>query len=380
MNPALRALKPYPMAELQRRKAELAASGKVVFDFGTGDPIEPTPAFIPQALRAAVPEISQYPSVAGTPALRTAAAGYLKRRFGVTIDATKQVLPAAGSKEAIFHLPLAFIDPATAKNTVIYGTPGYPVYQAGTLFAGAAEHPLVLTRKKGYRLDLTTLPSELLKRTAIVWINYPHNPTGACVDLAYFRAQTEVCAAHGILLASDECYQDMWFDEAATPPPSLLEVATTGVLAFHSCSKRSGMTGYRSGFIAGDATLIAAYRSWRAAMGVGSPAFIEQAAAAAWNDDAHVIERRRIFAAKYRILAEGLSAKGVEILPSEAGLYLWARVPGNGDAEAYAARCLDAGLVISPGGFFGDGGAGWFRLALVPSQEDCRRALALWPG
>ena len=116
MNPALRALKPYPMAELQRRKAELAASGKTVYDFGTGDPIEPTPAFIPQALRAAVPEVSQYPSVGGTPALRTAAAGYLKRRFGVTVDATKQVLPAAGSKEAIFHLPLAFIDPATAKD------------------------------------------------------------------------------------------------------------------------------------------------------------------------------------------------------------------------------------------------------------------------
>lgn len=379
MNPALRALKPYPMAELQRRKAELAASGKTVFDFGTGDPIEPTPAFIPQALRAAVPDISQYPSVAGTPALRTAAAGYLKRRFGVTVDATKQVLPAAGSKEAIFHLPLAFIDPATAKDTVIYGTPGYPVYQAGTLFAGAKEHPVVLTRERGYRLDLAALPVDVLKRTAIAWLNYPHNPTGACVDLAYYRAQAAACAEHGILLASDECYQDLWFDESATPPPSLLEVATTGVLAFHSCSKRSGMTGYRSGFIAGDAALIAAYRGWRAAMGVGSPAFIEQAAAAAWNDDAHAVERRRIFAAKYKLLADGLATKGIEILPSAAGLYLWARVPGNGDADAYAARCLDAGLVISPGGFFGDGGAGWFRLALVPSLDDCRKALALWP-
>ena len=379
MNPALRALKPYPMAELQRRKAELTASGRTVFDFGTGDPIEPTPAFIPQALRAAVPEVSQYPSVAGTPALRTAAANYLKRRFGVTVDPNKQVLPAAGSKEAIFHLPLAFIDPATAKDTVVYGTPGYPVYQAGTLFAGAKEHPVVLRRERGYRLDLGVLPLDLLKRTAIAWLNYPHNPTGACVDLAYYRAQSEVCAAHGIILASDECYQDLWFDESATPPPSLLEVATTGVLAFHSCSKRSGMTGYRSGFIAGDASLIAAYRGWRAAMGVGSPAFIEQAAAAAWNDDAHAVERRRIFAAKYRLLSDGLVAKGIEILPSEAGLYLWARVPGDGDADGYAARCLDAGLVISPGGFFGDGGAGWFRLALVPSLDDCRKALAVWP-
>ncbi len=379
MNPALRALKPYPMAELQARKAALVASGKVVFDFGTGDPIEPTPAFIPAALKAAVPSVSQYPSVAGTPGLRTAVAGYLRRRFGVTVDAAKQVLPAAGSKEAIFHLPMAFSDPATEKNTVIYGTPGYPVYQAGTLFAGAQEHPVVLTRPQGYRLDLTSLAPELLRRTAIVWINYPHNPTGACVDLTYYRAQADVCAAHGILLASDECYQDLWFDETATPPPSLLEVATTGVLVFHSCSKRSGMTGYRTGFIAGDPALIAAYRGWRAAMGVGSPAFIEQAAAAAWNDDAHAVERRRVFAAKYRILFDGLSAKGIEVLPSEAGLYLWAKVPAQGDADAYAARCLDAGLVISPGGFFGEGGAGWFRLALVPSVDDCRRALAMWP-
>lgn len=379
MNPALRALKPYPMAELQRRKAELIANGKTVYDFGTGDPIEPTPAFIPQALREAVPTVSQYPSVAGTPALRTAVANYLKRRFGVSVDATKQVLPAAGSKEAIFHLPLAFIDPATAKDTVVYGTPGYPVYQAGTLFAGAQEHPVVLTRERGYRLDLATLPVAVLTRTAIAWLNYPHNPTGACVDLAYYRAQAAVCSEHGIILASDECYQDLWFDEAATPPPSLLEVATTGVLAFHSCSKRSGMTGYRSGFIAGDEKLISAYRGWRAAMGVGSPAFIEQAAAAAWNDDAHAIERRRVFAAKYKLLAEGLAAQGIEILPSDAGLYLWAKVPGNGDADAYAAKCLDAGLVVSPGGFFGDGGAGWFRLALVPSLDDCRKALAVWP-
>jgi succinyldiaminopimelate transaminase len=379
MNPALRALKPYPMAELQARKARLIASGRTVFDFGTGDPIEPTPAFIPAALQAAVPAISQYPSVAGTPALRSAAAGYLARRFGVQVDAARQVLPAAGSKEAIFHLPLAFIDPASGKDTVIHGTPGYPVYQAGTLFAGAQEHQVVLDRAHGYRLDLAALAPGLLARTAIAWLNYPHNPTGACVDLGYYRAQHEVCAAHGILLASDECYQDLWFDEAATPPPSLLQVATSGVLAFHSCSKRSGMTGYRTGFIAGDAALIAAYRGWRAAMGVGSPAFIEQAAAAAWNDDAHVVGRRRTFAAKYGVLRDGLAGLGLEILPSAAGLYLWARVPGDGDADAYAARCLEAGLVISPGGFFGDGGAGWFRLALVPSVEDCARALAVWP-
>jgi len=379
MNPALRALKPYPMAELQARKAALAKTGKRVFDFGTGDPIEPTPAFISEALRQAIPTVSQYPSVAGTPALRSAAGAYLTRRFAVSIDPATQILPSAGSKEAIFHLPLAFLDPASGRDTVIYGTPGYPVYQHGTLFAHGREHPVVLTRTHGYRLDLERLPREVLSRTAIAWFNYPHNPTGACVDRAYLAAQAAICAEHGILFASDECYQDLWFADAAEPPPSILEVATSGVLAFHSCSKRSGMTGYRSGFIAGDAALIAAFRGWRAAMGVGSPAFIETAAAAAWADDAHAAARRSIFAAKYQLLVDGLHALGIRTLPSSAGLYIWAEVPAGGDADAYATRCLDAGIVVSPGGFFGEGGAGWFRLALVPSLDDCRAALAAWP-
>jgi succinyldiaminopimelate transaminase len=379
MNPRLRALKPYPMAELQARKAALEQSGMQVFDFGTGDPLEPTPSFIPEALKQALPAISQYPSVAGTAVLRQAVGDYLQRRFGVRLDSARQVLPSAGSKEAIFHLPLAFLDPESTRDTVIYGTPGYPVYQSGTLFAGGREHPVVLERSRGYRLDLTTLPQEVLARTAIAWLNYPHNPTGACVDAAYYAQQYACAKSHGILLASDECYQDLYFPGAATPPPSLLGAGIDGVMVFHSCSKRSGMTGYRSGFIAGDARLIAAYRGWRAHMGVGSPAFIEQAAAMAWSDDHHPQARRLVFAEKYRVLAEGLGKRGISYLPSEAGLYLWAEVPGGQSSEGYAKRCLEAGIVVSPGGFFGAGGEGWFRLALVPSVEDCRAALTRWP-
>ena len=376
MFPAVRALKPYPMAQLQGRKAALAKAGVTIYDFGTGDPLEPTPSFIPEALRQSLPVISQYPSVAGTPKLRQAAADYLLRRYGVIIDPGSQILPSAGSKEAIFRL-----DASTGRDTVIHGTPGYPVYQSGALFAGGREHQVVLERAQGYRLDLTKLSSEVLDRTAVAWLNYPHNPTGACVDVPYYRAQLEACRAHGIILASDECYQDLWFD-GAEPPPSALQATEgnlSGLLVFHSCSKRSGMTGYRSGFIAGDPVLIAAYRGWRAHFGVGSPAFIESAAAFAWQDDRHVAERRTAFAAKYQCLSEGLTAKGIEILPSRAGLYLWAQVPHNGDADSYAQACLERGIVISPGGFFGAGGEGWFRLALVPSLADCRQALATWP-
>ena len=381
MNPALRALKPYPMAQLQARKAALIKAGKRVFDFGTGDPVEPTPSFIPEALKAAVPTISQYPSVAGTASLRTAVAGYAQRRFGVTLDAATQILPSAGSKEAIFHLALAFLDPTSAKTAVVFGTPGYPVYESGALFAGGESIPVVLNRDQGYRLELERLPAEVLARTAIVWLNYPHNPTGACVDLGYLAAQLAVCRAHGILLASDECYQDLWFGDAPMPP-SALQVAgpdLRGMLAFHSCSKRSGMTGYRTGFIAGDAAMIGAFRGWRAHFGVGSPAFIEQAAAAAWNDDAHAAERRTVFAKKYQVLADGLRALGIQTLPSQAGLYIWAQVPGGEHADAYATRCLDAGIVVSPGGFFGAGADDWFRLALVPTLDECRAALAAWP-
>jgi succinyldiaminopimelate transaminase len=378
MTPTLRAQKPYPMAELQRRKAELAKAGIAIVDFGIGDPTEPTAPFIRAALVAALPAVSQYPSVAGTRQLREAAAGYLARRFGVQADPASQVLPSAGSKEAIFHLGPAFLDPASGRDRVVFGTPAYPVYESSALFAGGRAHPVVLERAHGFRLDLAALPADVLDQTAIAWLNYPHNPTGACVDRAYLAAQAAVCKAHGILLASDECYQDLWFD-GREPPPSILEVASDNVLAFHSCSKRSGMTGYRSGFIAGDARLIAEYRRWRVHFGVGSPEFIELAAAAAWADDAHAAERRQVFAAKRRVLADGLAAKGIEVLPSDAGLYVWARVPGGLSAEDYAGRLLERGIVVSPGGFFGDGGAGWFRLALVPSVEACARAVAAWP-
>lgn len=381
MNPALRALQPYPMVELQRRKAELAAAGKALFDFGTGDPIEPTPTFIREALMAAVPTVSQYPTVAGTPPLRSAVADYVQRRFAVSLSPEQQILPSAGSKEAIFHLPLAFIDPSSEKTAVIFGTPGYPVYEAGTLFAGGQPFPVTLSADNGFRLELCDIAPEILKRCAIVWINYPHNPTGAGIDLAYLKRQVAVCQSYDIILASDECYVDLWFDEQASPPPSLLQVGPLDrCLVFHSCSKRSGMTGYRSGFIAGDSRLIGEYRRWRAAMGVGSPAFVEAAATAAWADDEHAQQRRSIFTQKYDLLRTRLHELGCTVLSSFGGLYIWARIPSNfASSTAYAQACLDQGIVISPGGFFGEGGEGWFRLALVPSLVDCQAALTRWP-
>lgn len=379
MNRDLLALRPYPMAELQARKAALREAGIALFDFGTGDPTEPTPPAIAQALRDAVPAISQYPTVAGTPALRQAAADYLQRRFGVSCDPATHILPSAGSKEAIFHLAMALLDPTSDKNTVLYGSPGYPVYQSGALFAGCRAEAVVLRAEDGFRLDLAKLPQETLQRCGLVWLNYPHNPTGACVDLDYYDKQAAICREYDIVLASDECYSDLWFHDQTPPPPSALQAGLEHILVFQSCSKRSGMTGYRSGFIAGDPALIASYRRWRACMGVGSPSFVEAAATEAWNDDAHVAVRRQAFAAKRELLVTGLETRGLRVQPADAGLYLWARLPAGEDADAYATRCLEAGIVISPGGFFGDGGDGFIRLALVPSLSECQQALARWP-
>ena len=182
MNPEIQALRPYPMAELQRRKADLRAAGTTLFDFGTGDPVEPTPPFIRAAAQNAIPEISQYPSVAGSESLRCAIRDYAQRRFNVTLDPKTQIIPSAGSKESIFHLPLAFLDAQSEKDSVIFGTPGYPVYETGTLYANGRCLPQVLRAENNYRLNIHAYSAEDLQRTRICWINYPHNPTGACVD------------------------------------------------------------------------------------------------------------------------------------------------------------------------------------------------------
>jgi aspartate/methionine/tyrosine aminotransferase len=259
----------------------------------------------------------------------------------------------------------------------VWGSPGYPTYARGARYAGGEAHGVVLTEADGWQLDLASLDAELLARTCIAWIGYPHNPTGATVDLGYLREQLEVARANDILLCSDECYQEVWFDE---PAPSLLEVAgegSQGMLAVLSLSKRSGMTGYRSGAIVGDAALIASLRTLREDTGTASPDFVQAAAQVAWADDAHVAERRAIFAAKREVALEGLTALGLTWSGSRATFYVWVRVP-DGDDLAYATALLDADVVVTPGRAFGAGGEGWIRLALVPDVSGCREAMQRW--
>lgn len=377
MNDRLRRLPTYPMLALEQKKQALLAAGRTVFDFGTGDPIEPTPALIRQALIEGVAEISQYPSTGGQPALLQAAAGYLQRRFGVAIDAATGILPTLGSKEAIFHLPQVLVQIPSDKDLVLYGEPAYPVFEAGALFAEAWTYPLKLSPQNRYLMDPDTVPESVLRRAAIVFLNYPHNPTGQCLPDALFQAWVEARDRYGFTLVSDECYADLWYEGHA--PRSVLEFGNAGCLAVHSLSKRSGMTGYRSGFIAGDPALIAHYKRFRASIGTAPQDFVQAAATAAWNDSDHVEQRRQVFADKRRILLEHFHKLGLSVYPGTASLFLWVEVPAGSTDVDYAARCLECGILVAPGSYFGGGQERFVRVALVPSAQDCAAATRVWP-
>lgn len=376
-NPALEQLGGYPLARLQDLASELRADGAPLHDFSIGDPDEPTPPAIRQALIDAVGPVSRYPTAAGQRDLRVAVAGFVARRHGVEVDPDRHVLPSAGSKEAVFHLPLAVLDPHGPRRAVLWGEPGYPVYGRGALFAGGESDPITLRHEHGWRLDLAEVDADRRAAACIAWVNHPHNPTGATADLDWYRRQVGVARDHDLLLASDECYQEVWFDD---PAPSVLEACDgdlTGVLAFLSLSKRSGMTGYRSGAIVGDGDLIDRLRLLRPNVGTAAPDFVQAAAIAAWDDQTHVDERRAIFAAKREVMLTFLADAGIEVSGSQATFYVWFRAPGGDDA-AYAEALLRERIVASPGRAFGPGGSGWLRLALVPTVDGCRAAVQRW--
>ncbi len=372
LNPVLDKLGAYQIAMIQERARALEAAGKRLIDFSIGDPREPTPQFIADALHDSVPEVSQYPLTAGMPELRAAIADYLGRRFGVNIDPDTQVMPTSGSKEAVFSSPLAFVDP-TADESVVYGTPGYPIYERGALFAGAATEPVVLDGD--FVLRASDVSEDSWDRARMLWICTPHNPTGAVTGDTELGDLVAAARATDTLLMSDECYADI-YEEAMYPegPGSVLQHSgddAAGVLAFFSCSKRSGMTGYRSGAMVGDPAAIGALKRLRTATGTASPDFVQAAAVAAWSDDAHAAERRAIFATKRQVLRPAFEKLGLEVVASTAGLYMWVRVE---DDMAMTERLLEHGIVLSPGRFFGAGGEGYLRLALVPTVDECEDA------
>ncbi len=374
LSPGLRASEPYPFEELDRRKAAAIADGRPVVDFGVGDPREETPAFIRDALKDAIGPISSYPRAAGLPELRGAIASWVQRRFGVTLDPDVHILPTLGSKEPIFSLAQSLLDREGGKHLVVVTSPGYTIPERGARFAGGDVGRLSLTEVNGFLPDLDAVDASTWKRTAALWLNYPNNPTGATAPLEFLQTAADHCRSRDVLLASDEAYSELWFE--GDPPASVLQVGDlTNVLAFHTLSKRSSMTGYRSGFVAGDPEMIAALRGLRPAVGVTPQEFVQRASVAAWNDEAHVEETRAIYGRKRKLFLDLFASRGLRVPASAATFYLWVAVPEGRNSLEWSFELLDrADVIVAPGSFFGPEGEGYVRIAMVPTIEECERA------
>jgi succinyldiaminopimelate transaminase len=363
VSPVLAGLRPYPFVKLTQAARELAASGVDVINFGIGEPREETPQFIREALIEALDPLSTYPQAEGLPELRDAIAGWTQRRFDVGLDGATDVIPTFGSKEAVFLLAQVLDG-----DVVLVPQPAYPVYERGAVFAGkqVVEMPL---QAPDFLPDLDAIPRDVLQRTAILWLNYPNNPTAATAPLDLYERAAALAREYDFVLASDEAYSEIYFGDTA--PTSALQVADlTNVAVFNTLSKRSSMPGYRSGFVAGDPEIVATLKRYRPNVGVAPPEFIQRAAAVAWSDEEHVTAVRGLYRAKRDVLVPALEARGMRHAGGDATFFLWLT---GGDH----AQLLQQGLVLTPGDYFGDAGAGYLRLALVPTLEQCERAAEL---
>jgi acetylornithine aminotransferase len=375
VSPILRAQVTYPFVRLNQAAADRRARGLEVIDFGMGDPREPTDPRILQALRDGVRERMGYPAAPGLPELREAICAWVDRRFGVTLDPAADVIPTLGSKEAIFSFAQVVLDLAGGKDTVVVTEPGYPVSGRGAEFAGARVKHLPLLERNGFLPDLDAVPDEVWRRCALLWLNTPNNPTGAVAPLAFLARAAELARRHDFVLASDEAYTELWFD---APPPSALQLAEhTNLVAFNTLSKRSSMTGFRSGFVAGDPTLIAALKQYRPNVGTAPQEFVQRASVVAWSDETHVERTRAAYARKRALFLDLFRRAGVRDAGGPTTMYLWVAVPDGETSEGHATRLLEHGIVVAPGSFLGPSGEGYVRYALVPTEEECARAVRL---
>ena len=378
VSPILERQTTYPFVRLNEAAGRVRQRGIEVIDFGTGDPQEPTDPLIREALVAGLRERMGYPAAAGLPELREAVAAWARRRFGVELDPDRDVIPTLGSKEAIFSFAQVIVDAESGKDTIAYTEPGYPVYERGALFAHARALALPLLEENGFLPDLGAIDEWTLNRLAVLWVNYPNNPTGATAPLAFYEELAGLARKHAFVLASDEAYTELWFAE---PPASALQVGDlTNVAVFNTLSKRSSMTGYRSGFVAGDPELVAALRAFRPTVGTAPQEFVQRASVVAWGDEAHVERAREVYARKRQLFLDFFAGKGLRVAGSDATMYLWLAVPReerSASSEAFAERLLEHGVLVAPGSYLGAAGEGYVRLALVPSEADCGRAIEI---
>jgi N-succinyldiaminopimelate aminotransferase len=388
VNPRLALLQPYPFEKLRALFAGVTPdAGKRAISLSIGEPKHPTPRLIVDALLAGAGALANYPTTLGSAALREAIAGWLQRRHGLAaLDPATQVLPVLGSREALFAFGQTVIDDTRSDATVVVPNPYYQIYEGAALLAGARTHCVNADPAAGFAHDWSAVPADVWARTQLLYVCSPDNPTGRVLDLDGWRALFALADRYGFAIASDECYSEVYFDEAR-PPLGALGAARAldrdgypGVVVFGSLSKRSNAPGLRSGYVAGDAKLIAAFLKYRTYHGSAMSGAVAAASIAAWNDEAHVRANRAEYAAKFRRL-QPLVAEVLPCAMPEAAFYLWARTPID-DAEFARKLYAEENVTVLPGSFVArdahgaNPGRQRIRLALVANQDECAEAVA----
>lgn len=374
-------LPPYLFVEISKKIAEKKAKGEEVISFGIGDPDIPTPPHIIDKLCQAAhdPANHRYPESEGLPELRQAIAGWYKKRFGVSLDSDKEVLPLIGSKEGIAHIPLCFIDPG---DIALVPDPYYPVYPVSVMLAGGNPYYIPLLEKDDYLPDLGNIPEDVLRKAKFLWLNYPNNPTSAVAGLDFFNKVVEFARKYEIAICHDGPYSEVAFD--GYQPVSFLEAegAKDIGIEFHSLSKTYNMTGWRVGMAVGNATMIDALNRLKSNMDSGIPQAIQYAAIEALTGPQDCIEEHNAIYQKRRdLVIEVLTGIGMEAKPPKASLYVWAKVPDGYNSVDFTADLLEqVGVVVTPGIGYGKNGEGHVRLSLTISDVALVKGLSRLAG
>ncbi len=402
MNPLLNRLNPYPFERWRELTHDITPPAQLrPISLGIGEPRHPTPALIENALMQALPGLSSYPATVGEPVLREAISGWLQRRYGVSLDPGSQVLPVGGSREALFAFAQTVIDPSQPCATVVCPNPFYQIYEGAALLAGAQTAFVASDPARNFAADWAAVPEATWARTQLLYVCSPGNPTGAVMPLAEWQQLFKLSDQHGFVIASDECYSEIYFRDE--PPLGSLQAAKAlgrddfkNLVAFTSLSKRSNVPGLRSGFVAGDAKLIKAFLLYRTYHGSAMSPMVQRASAAAWNDEAHVVANRDLYRQKFAQVTP-LLAPVLDVALPDAAFYLWAGVPAaaaqNGlPAEIAYARGLLAqyNVYVLPGSLLAreapqatgsqqptkpvNPGTGRIRMALVAPLDECLEA------
>ena len=388
MNPLLSRLQPYPFERLRKLFAGVQPpAGVRPISLGIGEPRHATPPFIEQALSADLGGLAKYPATAGEPALREACAQWARQRYGIALDAAAQVLPVNGSREALFSFTQVVVDASQDGARVICPNPFYQIYEGATLLAGAQPYYAPSDAARNFAVDWDSVPADVWEQTQLIFVCSPGNPTGAVMPLAEWEKLFALSDRHGFVIASDECYSEIYFD--GTPPLGGLEAAQRlgrtdykNLLMFTSLSKRSNVPGLRSGFVAGDAALIKAFLLYRTYHGGAMSPVVQTASIAAWGDEVHVEENRRLYREKFNQVTPVLARVMDGRLP-DASFYLWAGIPeslGLDDADFARELYAATGVTVLPGSYLAreangrNPGAGRVRMALVAETAECLEA------